>query len=46
MADVQDLAKEGLVTRMTNNLRWIADNFNITFSNEFNHYNTPHTKDE
>ncbi len=50
MTDAEGLVKEELVECMAknaaDNLQWMADNFNITFSNVFGCYPTPYMKDE
>lgn len=50
MTDSEGLVKEELVQCMAENapenLQWMADNFNITFSNVFGCYPTPYMKDE
>ncbi len=50
MTDGEGLVKEELVQCMADNaadnLQWMADNFNITFSNVFGCYPTPYMKDE
>ena len=50
MTDGEGLVKEDLVACMADNaadnLQWMADNFNITFSNVFGCYPTPYMKSE
>lgn len=50
MTDGEGLVKEELVQCMAenaaDNLQWMADSFNITFSNVFGCYPTPYMKDE
>lgn len=50
LTDAEGIVKEDLVECMAknapDNLKWMADNFNITFSNVFGCYPTPYMKDE
>ena len=50
LTDAEGIVKEDLVECMAknapDNLKWMADSFNITFSNVFGCYPTPYMKDE